>query len=71
MASEQKWEYKVLPWNSWDWVLLERILNDLGDSGWEVVATMADTILLKRPHACEERDDTGFRQRRTTDGPEQ
>lgn len=51
MTTEQKWEYKVLSWNSWDWALLEQTLNRLGDSGWEVAATMADTIVLKRPCA--------------------
>jgi hypothetical protein len=49
VTTKQKWEYKVLSWNSWDWTLLEQTLNDLGDSGWEVVTTMADTIVLKRP----------------------
>jgi len=70
VAGKQKWEYKVLPWNSWDWVLLERTLNDLGDSGWEVVATTADTILLKRSRTCEEKDDLGPRQGSATDGPQ-
>ena len=51
MTAVQNWEYRVLMWNSWDWALLERTLNDLGCQGWEVVATMSDALVLKRPMA--------------------
>ena len=47
---EQKWEYKVILWSSWDRALLEQTLNELGSQGWEVTATMEETLVLKRPY---------------------
>lgn len=49
MTTKQRWDYKVVLWSSWDMNLLERTLNDLGDDGWEVAATMNETLVLKRP----------------------
>lgn len=49
VSAVQQWEYKVMYWNSWDWPLLEQTLNDLGRAGWEVTATLGETLLLKRP----------------------
>lgn len=57
MTTKQKWEYKVVLWSSWDMSLLEHTLNDLGDEGWEVVATMNETLVLKRP--CVGQEDGG------------
>ena len=54
LVTEQKWEYKVILWSSWDRTLLERTLNELGSQGWEVTATMEETLVLKRPHVADE-----------------
>ncbi len=63
VTTRQKWEYKVVLWSSWDMSLLEHTLNDLGDEGWEVVATMNETLVLKRPCAGQEgRGDPGLAQ---------
>jgi hypothetical protein len=54
--TEQRWEYKVILWSSWDRALLEQTLNELGSQGWEVTATMEETLVLKRPYANQTAD---------------
>ena len=39
---------------SWDRAMLEQTLNDLGSQGWEVTATMEETLVLKRPRVVDE-----------------
>lgn len=48
----EKWEYQVFSTNDGDVIALEKMLNDLGQKGWELVSVTTGSRLwafFKRP----------------------